>query len=105
VLTSQTRSTTHGSVRRANKLWAYPWMIMVLIGFVAFQGYEFVHVPTVGLAVLTLFDLAMVALTGREYRHQRRARRSQGQCGANAHPGHPDDIAQVRLSVGNSSSS
>ena len=34
-----------------NKLWAYPWMIAVLLGFVAFQSYEFAVSPSFGLAV------------------------------------------------------
>ncbi len=29
-----------------NKLWAYPWMIAVLLGFVAFQSYEFASSPS-----------------------------------------------------------
>ena len=60
-----------------NKLWAYPWMIAVLLGFVAFQSYEFAISPSYGLAVLTVFDLAVIALTWREYRRQRQNRLSQ----------------------------
>ena len=72
----------HGVVKIAlvaallrNKLWAYPWMIVVLIGFVLFQCYELVHHPTAGLAVLTIFDLIVIVLTAREYGRQRRSRR------------------------------
>lgn len=59
-----------------NKLWAYPWMIVVLIGFVLFQCYELVHHPTAGLAALTLFDLIVIVLTAREYGRQRRNRQA-----------------------------
>ena len=51
-------------------------MIVVLIGFVLFQAYEFSYDPAVGLAVLTIFDIAVIALTAREYRLQRRHRRA-----------------------------
>lgn len=49
----------------------YPWAIAALGGFVIWQGYEFVLHPSVGLALLTLFDLVIVALTVREWRHHR----------------------------------
>lgn len=49
----------------------YPWAIAALGGFVVWQGYEFVVHPGVGLALLTLFDTVIVALTVREWRHHR----------------------------------
>ena len=55
-----------------NKLWAYPWMIAVLTVFIGYQLYRIALAPTVGLIALTLFDLAIVALTWREYGVQRR---------------------------------
>jgi uncharacterized membrane protein len=57
-----------------NKIWAYPWMIVVLLLFIAYQLYRIVLHPTPGLVGLTLFDLAIVALTWREYQQQRRNR-------------------------------
>jgi uncharacterized membrane protein len=60
-----------------NKLWAYPWMIAVLVCFVAFQVYEFASSPSYGLAFLTVFDLVVISLTWREYRRQRQHRRPQ----------------------------
>lgn len=75
-----------------NKMWAYPWMIMVLIGFVVFQSYELAVAPSVGLAALTVFDVAVIALTWREYRHQRRSQQ---------HPlpggGDQDDLASAQV--------
>ena len=49
----------------------YPWAIAALGGFVIWQGYELILHPEVGLALLTLFDLVIVALTAREWRHHR----------------------------------
>ena len=57
-----------------NKLWAYPAMIVVLLAFIAYQLYRIALDPTAGLIGLTLFDAAIVALTWREFRQQRRRR-------------------------------
>jgi uncharacterized membrane protein len=72
---------THGVVKVAlvtalllNKLWAYPWMIGVLLSFIGYQLYRIALHPTVGLIALTVFDLLIVALTWREYGQQRRRR-------------------------------
>jgi uncharacterized membrane protein len=71
----------HGIVKVAlvtalllNKLWAYPWMIGVLLVFIAYQLYRIALNQTTGLIALTLFDAIIVALTWREYRQQRRSR-------------------------------
>ncbi|HET9647233.1 MAG TPA: DUF2127 domain-containing protein [Microlunatus sp.] len=57
-----------------NKIWAYPWMIGVLVAFIGYQLYRIALHPTIGLIALTLFDIAIVALTVREWRIQRRDR-------------------------------
>ncbi len=57
-----------------DKLWAYPWLIVVLLLFIAYQLYGIALDPTAGLVTLTVFDAAIVALTWREYREQRRRR-------------------------------
>jgi uncharacterized membrane protein len=74
----------HGAVKVAlvtalllNKLWAYPWMIIVLILFIGYQLYRIALQPTVGMVALTIFDLVIVVLTWREYRQQRRARNEE----------------------------
>ena len=54
-----------------NKLWAYPWMIAVLLAFIAYQIYLIVLGPSPGLVALTVFDVLIVVLTWREYRKQR----------------------------------
>jgi uncharacterized membrane protein len=56
-----------------DKLWAYPWLIVVLVGFAGYQVYRIALHPTVGLIALTVFDLFVAWLTWREYR-KRRAR-------------------------------
>ena len=73
---------THGLVKVVlvvalllNKLWAYPWMIVVLLLFIGYQLYRIVLNPTAGLIGLTVFDIVIVALTWREYLQQRRIRR------------------------------
>jgi uncharacterized membrane protein len=57
-----------------NRLWAYPWMIVVLVLFIGYQSYRIALAPTAGLIALTVFDLMIVLLTWREYRRQRQAR-------------------------------
>ncbi len=51
-----------------NRLWAYPWMIALLLAFICYQGYRLVVSPSLGLGLLTLLDVIIVALTWREYR-------------------------------------
>jgi uncharacterized membrane protein len=55
-----------------DQLWAYPWLIAVLLLFIGYQLYRIALGPTAGLIGLTAFDLLIVALTWREYREQRR---------------------------------
>lgn len=51
---------------------AYPWMIGFLIAFVIYQVYELILHFTLGLTLLTLFDLLIIGLTFHEYRLRRR---------------------------------
>jgi uncharacterized membrane protein len=58
-----------------DKLWAYPWLIALLLAFIAYQLYQIIAVHfSLGLAALTIFDAALVWLTWREYRAKRQAR-------------------------------
>lgn len=57
-----------------NKLWAYPWMIGVLLVFIGYQLYRIALHATAGLIALTVFDVVIVGLTWREYTRQRRAK-------------------------------
>jgi uncharacterized membrane protein len=54
-----------------NKLWAYPWMIGLLMVFIAYQLYRITYRPSVALVALTLFDAFVAWLTWREYRAKR----------------------------------
>lgn len=49
----------------------YPAAIVVLVLFSMYQAYEYGRNPSLGLAVLTLFDLAIVALTTIEWERHR----------------------------------
>src|SRR5215470_19726394 len=55
-----------------DKLWAYPWLIGLLLAFIAYQLYQITAVHfSVGLTLLTVFDALLVWLTWREYRAKR----------------------------------
>lgn len=51
--------------------WAYPAMLAFLIIFIGYQAYRMIDSPSIGLALLTLFDLVVVLLTWREYQLHR----------------------------------
>ncbi len=51
-----------------DKLWAYKWLIGLLLVFVVYQSYRMTVRPSIGLALLTAFDLFVAWLTWREYR-------------------------------------
>jgi uncharacterized membrane protein len=53
------------------KLWAYPWIIGLLLVFVCYQVYRLIDRPSILLVLLTLFDLFVAWLTWREYRAKR----------------------------------
>ena len=59
-----------------NKLWAYPLTIVVLSGFVVYQLYRIALHVSFTMVALTVFDLVIIALAMREYKHQRQARRN-----------------------------
>ena len=55
-----------------DKLWAYPWLIGLLLAFIAYQLYQITVVHfSAGLTALTIFDAILVWLTWREYRAKR----------------------------------
>ncbi|MEP6563571.1 MAG: DUF2127 domain-containing protein [Mesorhizobium sp.] len=66
---------SHGLVKVAlvigllrNKLWAYPASLVVLSLFIVYQLYRFSYTNSVGLIVLTVFDLIVMWLIWHEYR-------------------------------------
>ncbi len=62
-----------------NKLWAYPWLMVLLGVFIVYQLYVVIFVKfSWGLIALTAFDLVLVWLTWREYQARRTERRGGG---------------------------
>lgn len=56
------------------KLWAYPWMIVALVSFVAYQCYELVVHFSWWMVALTVFDIFIIGLTLREWQLHRQRR-------------------------------
>jgi uncharacterized membrane protein len=55
------------------KLWAYPWLIVVISAFICYQLWDLLHKFTIGMLLLTIFDVFIVVLTWFEWqRHKRR---------------------------------
>ena len=52
------------------KGWSYPFAFVFLILFIAFQLYEMILKPSIGLALLTAFDVLVLWLTWREFRRR-----------------------------------
>jgi uncharacterized membrane protein len=51
--------------------WAYPATLLFLGAFVVYQVYRMFYTPSVGLALLTVFDLFIMWLVWREYQLRR----------------------------------
>lgn len=61
------------------RIGAYPWMIGFLVAFIVYQGYELATHFTIGMLLLTLFDILILALTVHQYRlHRKPARQTNG---------------------------
>ena len=65
---------SHGIVKLAlvagllrNKLWAYPASLVILAVFIIYQIYRFSYTQSMGLIVLTVFDLFVMVLIWHEY--------------------------------------
>ncbi len=55
-----------------DRMWAYPASLAVLGAFMAYQLYRYSYTDSVGLLVLTAFDVVVVGLVWHEYRLVRR---------------------------------
>ena len=55
-----------------NKFWAYPASLIVLGLFIAYQVYRFSYTHSIGLVLLTVFDLFVMFLIWHEYQLIRR---------------------------------
>jgi uncharacterized membrane protein len=62
-----------------NRLWSYPASLIALTGFIAYQLYRYSYTHSVGLMLLTLFDLFVIALIWHEWRLIRRVSTSVGE--------------------------
>ena len=72
-----------------DKLWAYPWLIGLLLAFMAYQLYRITAVHfSIGLTLLTVFDAFLVWLTWREYRAKRGQQRARAAVAAPSPGGH-----------------
>lgn len=50
------------------RLWAYPVSLAVLVAFIAYQGYRYSYTHSIGLMVLTAFDIVIIWLIWHEWR-------------------------------------
>ncbi|MEI6057697.1 MAG: DUF2127 domain-containing protein [bacterium] len=57
-----------------DKKWAYPFAIVVLALFAAYQMFQYFYTPGLWLLALTMFDLFILALIYNEYRYGRKIR-------------------------------
>jgi uncharacterized membrane protein len=51
-----------------NKLWAYPWSLVVLALFVVYQLYQILTAHSLIVIAITLFDLVVMYFIYREWR-------------------------------------
>jgi uncharacterized membrane protein len=65
---------THGLVKVVlviclllNKLWAYPWALVILSLFLIYQIYQLVTAPTISMAFLSVLDAIIIFLVYREW--------------------------------------
>jgi uncharacterized membrane protein len=74
-----------------HKLWAYPWLIVLLLAFIGYQLYRITVVHfSIALTALTIFDAFLVWLTWREYRARRAEQhRASAPATAPSQDGHP----------------
>ena len=56
-----------------NRLWAYPGLIVLTLGFIIYQSYRFAFSHSLALALFTIYDVIIVYLTVLEYRKRRLA--------------------------------
>ena len=62
-----------------NKLWVYPLAVVVFSFFMIYQFYQLTFTPSLVLWIVTIIDIAVIALIAHEYRYRsRRVRAAQG---------------------------
>jgi uncharacterized membrane protein len=72
---------THGLIKALlvaalwfDALWAYPLTMFVFGLFSVYQVHRFLHTHSVALLLITVFDVLIIWLTGREYHEQKTTR-------------------------------
>jgi uncharacterized membrane protein len=77
---------THGLVKVVlviclflNKLWAYPWSLVILSLFLIYQIYQLITSPTFGMAFLSVLDAIIIFLIYREWQKVREHPEKQNQ--------------------------
>jgi uncharacterized membrane protein len=73
---------SHGAIKLvmvagllANRLWAYPFGLVVMVLFIAYQAYEYAQTHAIAMLALTAFDLIVLWLIWHEYKLVRQMRR------------------------------
>ena len=61
-------------VLRDRAAWAYPAFMIALVLLIAYQSYQIALAFSLWLAVLTVFDAAVLVLTWHEYKLHRRVK-------------------------------
>jgi uncharacterized membrane protein len=51
-----------------NRMWSYPASLVVMAAFIAYQLYRYSYTFSLGLLVLTIFDVIVIALVWHEWR-------------------------------------
>jgi uncharacterized membrane protein len=57
-----------------NKYWAYPLLVVVLLGFIIYQVIQITRTHSISLILLTIFDVFIVIMTSLEWRKQHQLR-------------------------------
>jgi uncharacterized membrane protein len=70
---------SHGAIKLvmvggllANRGWAYPFALIVMVLFIIYQVYEYAQQHSTGMLALTVFDIVVLWIIWREYRLVRR---------------------------------
>jgi uncharacterized membrane protein len=60
-----------------DKYWAYPVLIIVLIGFIVYQVIDIKNTHSVAMTLLTIFDIFVIIMTWLEWQKKRNIRAKQ----------------------------
>jgi uncharacterized membrane protein len=55
-------------------MWSYPASLVVMAAFIAYQLYRYSYTFSVGLMLLTIFDVIVIALVWHEWRLMKQLR-------------------------------